>query len=65
MKTFIRVPAIHVLLLLFLFLLFHGGNLITYKFVKNHMLLNLNLVKVNMGDTLIFRQKEGLTSLCF
>lgn len=65
MKTFITVPAIHVLLLLFSYLLFHGGNLITYEFAKNHMLFNLNLVKVNIGDTLIFRQKEGLTSLCF
>lgn len=65
MKTFIKVPAIHVLLLLFSYLLFHGGNLITYEFAKNHMFLNLNLVKVNMGDTMIFRQKEGLTSLCF
>lgn len=63
MKTFIKVPAIHVLLLLFSYLLFHGGNLITYEFAKNHMFLNL--VKVNMGDTMIFRQKEGLTSLCF
>lgn len=40
-------------------------NLITYEYAKNHMLLNLYLVKVNMGDTLIFSPREGFTSLCF
>lgn len=45
--------------------LFHVGILIIYEYSKTHMLLSLYLAKVNMGNTLIFSQREVLISLWF